>query len=101
MKKSKDKIIVSSQEYFKNNNNKIDEYNFANIFNIVDIDKKSYFNITKTISFVNVDKISPELYLNYKITPLDTWPNLSFKFYNTYKLWWLICKFNNIKNPFL
>jgi hypothetical protein len=101
MKNSEDKKVVSAQEYFKNNSNKIDEYNFANIFNIVDIDKKSYFNITKTITFVNTDKISPELYLNYTITPLDTWTNLSFKFYNTYKLWWLICKFNNIKNPFL
>ena len=22
------------------------------------------------------------------------------KFYKTVKLWWVICKFNNIKNPF-
>jgi hypothetical protein len=25
---------------------------------------------------------------------------ISFKFYDTTKLWWLLCKFNDIKNPF-
>jgi hypothetical protein len=62
-----DKKTVSSYEYFKNNLNKIDEFNFANFFNVVDIDKNSYFNITKTINFVNTDKISPNAYMSYQI----------------------------------
>ena len=39
-------------------------------------------------------------YVEYEIAFGDTWTNISFKFYNTIKLWWLICKFNNIINPF-
>lgn len=96
-----DKKTVSAQEYFKNSNYSIDEYNLANLFNVVDIDKKSYYNITKTIKFINVDQISSSAYMIYQVLDNDTWTNLSFKFYNTYKLWWLICKFNNIQNPFL
>jgi hypothetical protein len=62
-----DKKTVSSTEYFKNDLNKIDEYNFANFLNVVDIDKKSYFNITKTVNFINVDKISPNGFMSYQI----------------------------------
>ena len=39
-------------------------------------------------------------YTTYQINYGDTWTNISFKFYNTIGLWWLICKFNNIINPF-
>ena len=100
MNKKIDKKTISSQQYFKNTGFKIDEYKMSNICNVVDIDKNSYFNITKTIKFVNMEQISPNAYMTYQILETDTWTNLSFKFYNTYKLWWLICKFNNIKNPF-
>lgn len=95
-----DKKTVTAQQYFKNSEFSIDEYNLANLFNVVDLDKKSYYNITKTINFINIDKISSSAYMLYQVLDNDTWTNLSFKFYNTYKLWWLLCKFNNIQNPF-
>lgn len=80
--------------------NKLDTYNFANLFNVVEIGENSYFNICKTIHFENQDSIPETYYFDYEITVSDTWTNISFKFYNTIKLWWLICKFNNVKNPF-
>lgn len=95
-----DKQSISSVEYYKNNTNKIDEYNFANLFNIVKNNEKYYYNLVKTIHFINQDKISTVHYSTYQILETDTWTSLSFKFYNTYKLWWIICKFNDIKNPF-
>ena len=54
-----DKKTVSAQEYFKNSNYSIDEYNLANLFNVVDIDKKSYYNITKTIKFIKTKSGNP------------------------------------------
>ena len=41
------------------------------------------------------------MYEMYTVHDGDSWTYLSNKFYGTIKLWWLICKFNKITNPFL
>lgn len=79
---------------------KLDQYNFANLFNVINLGEKSYFNINKTILFENMDDIPLSYYSSYIIKSGDSWTGISFKFYKTIKLWWLICKVNNIKNPF-
>lgn len=79
---------------------KLDQYDFANFFNVINLGEKSYFNINKTITFDNMDDMSESYYSTYIVKGGDTWTGISFKFYNTIKLWWLICKINNIKNPF-
>lgn len=82
------------------NTNKLDMYNFANLFDVVELGEKSYFNINKTINFKNLDYIPPSEYTVYEVIFGDSWTNISYKFYGTIKLWWIICKFNDIKNPF-
>ena len=77
------------------------KYDMSNIFNVVNKGQNSYFNIAKTINFYNVNELSSDYYQVYKVVAGDTWPLISYKFYNNIKLWWLICKFNNIKNPFV
>jgi hypothetical protein len=79
----------------------LDRYDFANLFHIIEKNEKSYFNICDTIRIVNLDKISPDFYTVYEASDADSWASISFIFYKTVKLWWLICKFNNIKNPFV
>ena len=79
---------------------KLDKYNFANLFDVVELGEKSYFNINKTINFENVEYIPDTAYYMYEVKFGDSWTNISYKYYNTIKLWWLICKFNDIKNPF-
>jgi hypothetical protein len=78
----------------------LSEYNFANLFNVVQLGEKSYFNISKTLRFDNIQDI-PEQYFNvYELKETDTWTGISYIYYGTISLWWLICKFNDIKNPF-
>ena len=79
---------------------KLDKYDFANLFNVINKGELSYFNLCKNIYFDNIDSMSSESVYNYIILEDDSWTNISYKFYNTYKLWWLICKFNGIINPF-
>jgi len=79
---------------------KLDMYDFANFFNVINLGEKSYFNINKTIIFENIDNMPTSYYSSYVIKDGDNWTGISFKFYKTIKLWWLICKVNNIKNPF-
>ena len=73
---------------------------YANIFNVVNRGKNSYYNLCKGIRFDNISKIDESKYNTYVIQENDAWTTISFKFYQTVELWWLICKFNNIKNPF-
>ena len=77
----------------------LDNYNCANVFNVVNKGEKSYFNLCRSIYF-DIEDISPDLITVYEVAEGDTWTNISYRNFGTIKLWWLICKFNNIKNPF-
>ena len=72
----------------------------ANLFNVVNKGKNSYYNICSTINFKNLEYIDSSLYSSYEVKSTDSWTTISHKHYNTTELWWLICKFNEIKNPF-
>jgi len=82
---------------FKNNTNDL-----ANLFNVyLDKDGNYYFNISKTLCIkqVDINNLQPSIYNLYTVQYNDTWTNISFNFYKTIDLWWIICKFNNISDP--
>lgn len=85
---------------FTSDTSLLDKYDFSNLFNVVNKGEKSYFNLCKNIYFDNVNEMSSNDVTDYIILEDDSWTSISYKFYNTYKLWWLICKFNGISNPF-
>jgi LysM repeat protein len=72
----------------------------SNIFSVVNKGSNSYFNLAKTINFNNINSIPDTYYTVYMVQEGDTWTNISYKAYGTINPWWIICKFNNIKNPF-
>jgi len=84
----------------------ISALNFANIFNVYDEPKlgatfKTY-NINRTLNFTDLDKTSTDnngLFTPHRVESGDTWTTLSFKFYQTIELWWLVAKVNNIIDP--
>ncbi len=78
----------------------LNKNNFANIFNVVNKGEKSYFNLCRGLRFKNVDKMDHSMYVDYLVLDIDSWTNISYKHYKTVELWWLICKFNNVKDPF-
>lgn len=71
---------------------------YENIFNVYEDSEIGYFyNLLKTINFPS--DLNPDVYNTYIIQPLDTWPLISWKLYNSIFLWWSICALNNIQNP--
>lgn len=77
--------------------------NLANIFNVYDEPSlgsnfKTY-NISRTLNFVGLDNIAETAYSIYEAKSNDTWALISHKMYGTTRLWWIICKLNNIKDP--
>ena len=39
-------------------------------------------------------------YINYKVQVGDTWDNLALYYYNNPTLYWVICSFNHVQDPF-
>ena len=76
------------------------KYDYANLFDVVNKGEKSYFNLCKNIYFDNTQYLTSSDVETYIIVDDDSWSSISYRFYRTYKLWWLICKFNNVRNPF-
>jgi hypothetical protein len=76
----------------------LSEYKYENIFKVFQNTEGYYFyNIIKKISFP--DDIDQDLYTIER--PIRTMPYtaLSYDFYKTIDLWWLICLVNKISNP--
>jgi hypothetical protein len=74
--------------------------NFANFFNIyLRSDDILTYSINKGLYFENVDNLSPSTFSLYTIQEKDSWSTISFQFYDTIELWWLICKVNQITDP--
>ena len=70
---------------------------YSNLFTIhLDEDGKYFYNILRNVNFP--DDLDGAYYSTYTIKPGDTWPMISYKFYNDVRLWWIICTVNNVKN---
>ena len=78
----------------------IDLKHLENMFVIKqDNDGVYYYDLTDTI-YMNPDDLTPTSYQEYKISNGDNFYSLSYRYYNTFQLWWVIAIVNNIDNPF-
>lgn len=78
---------------------KISLYSYENFFNIyTDVStNKNFYNLLVSVNIApsNNEKVQT----SYIVTESDTWISISYKFYNTIDLWWLVCVYNQIQNP--
>lgn len=76
----------------------LDTYNFAKIFTQFKDKNGNYvFNLNDTISVILGDANS-DLYISHLVSAKDTYQTISYKYYGTTRLWWLIAKLNNIED---
>ena len=78
---------------------KISLYSFENFLNVYTDDStgKNFYNLLRSINVFPADNSDVED--TYIIKPSDTWVSISYKYYNTLDLWWLVCCYNQITNP--
>lgn len=70
---------------------------YSNLFTVhTDDNGKYFYNILRNVNFPS--DLSGEYYDTYVIKVGDTWPFISYTFYDDVRLWWLLCAVNNIKN---
>lgn len=73
-------------------------YRFENFLNVYkDDDDFNFYNLLKGINLVPANNTEVEDV--YYVNSNDTWPLISYKYYNTMDLWWLVCAYNQITNP--
>jgi hypothetical protein len=74
-------------------------FSYENFFNVYETNQGfRFYNLLKNISIFssNDSEIEDEYITDY----LDTWYSISYRVYGTLNLWWLVCLYNNINNPF-
>ena len=70
---------------------------YENLFKVAKNNNYYFYNILKKI--VIPENIDSRLFSEVIITDNIPYTTLSYRFYNTQDLWWLICIVNNIINP--
>jgi hypothetical protein len=84
-------------------NNSIDNPNFKNMsiyryekfFNLYEDENQfKFYNLLKNINIIPANDTSIEE--EYIVKPKDTWIYISYKYYNTMDLWWVVCEYNNV-----
>lgn len=85
------------------NVDKIQTTNLANLFNVYQNKDLGNFSLTyainRTFNIVGLENINRKYYNNYIVKNNDTWLSISYDAYGVNRLWWLVCKMNNIKDP--
>lgn len=77
----------------------LNPYDYSRIFNLYeDDDGQLYFNLLSDISIDGA--IDPNFYTEIFYNSEQNWYDLSFEYYGTTRLWWIILVANNIINPF-
>ena len=87
---------MNTQSYFSDLP-KLSFYRYENFFNIYkDNDGTKFYNLLRSINIFPAGDSSAED--KYVVNEGDTWYYISYKYYKTIELWWLVCEYNQIKD---
>lgn len=76
----------------------ISSYRYENFFNVyTDSNDFKFYNLLRSINLfpANNSEVEDDYYIKFN----DTWHLISYNYYNTMDLWWLVCAYNEIQNP--
>jgi nucleoid-associated protein YgaU len=77
----------------------------ANVFNAyttkLDGSTSLVYNMNRTLNVIGLADTSNMFFKKYVVEEGDTWTTIAFKTYNNARLWWLVCKMNNIIDPMI
>ena len=76
----------------------ISGYRYENFLNIYsDNDGFKFYNLLCSVNLFPASNSNAED--DYVVRYHDTWALISYQYYNTMDLWWLVCAYNQIQNP--
>lgn len=89
-----DRAIREKNRFFLINSSNIEHG--LNIYE--DKDGRPFFNLLATRAFPN--EMAPHSYVMHTTSGMETLQNISWIYYESTRLWWVIAEANHIKNPF-
>jgi hypothetical protein len=73
-------------------------YRYENFLNIyTDNNDVRFYNLLRSINVFPANDSTVED--DYEVKLNDTWLLISYRYYGTMYLWWLVCEYNRIENP--
>jgi hypothetical protein len=87
--------------FYEETGTRLSNVSYLKLFNLLqDTDKTKYLNIWR--SFELNEDVTDEtvFYLSYEVSDDDWWDNISYYYYETPFLWWIIALMNDVQNPF-
>ena len=87
--------------FYEETGTRLSNVSYLKLFNLLkDTDNTKYLNIWR--SFELNDEVTDEtvFYLSYEVADDDWWDNISYYYYETPFLWWVIALMNDVQNPF-
>jgi len=95
-------VRLVTETFFELTGYKINNSSQLKLFNILqDIkDDEKFMNIFRSYT-INSRVLTAVIYYDlYEVENDDWWDNISYKFYETPNLWWVIALMNDVLNPF-
>jgi len=87
-----------NKSYFEITGNGLKNSSQLKGFNILeDTDKNKLLNIFRSY---NIKVLDLKYFILHELDHEERWYNISYKYYETPYLWWIIPLVNNIENPF-
>ena len=71
--------------------------NYENIFNVYDDNGQPFYNLIRSVNFP--EDLDPTVYTLHTALPNEHYTTISYNYYGTTKLWWVICGANQILDP--
>ena len=73
-------------------------YSYENFFNIyTDDNGTNFYNLLRNITVLPANNSGAEDI--WQVETDETWLLISYRYYGTMQLWWLVCAYNGITNP--
>ena len=71
-----------------------------NILGYTEYNDETITNIFKKFSIKQSKLLNVNFYDEYVVQSADRWDTISYRFYNTTALWWMIANYNGVLDPF-
>ena len=95
-------IKKSGRRYRKITGKRLSLSSRLNVYNILfeTADNSYFLNIFRNFTVLDNIKENNVYFDLYEAEDDDWWDNISYQYYDTERLWWLVCEMNNIVNPY-
>jgi len=95
-------IISIKKQYSEETQIRLNNTSQLKMFNILkdSVDREKFLNIFRSYNVNDSAFDNERLYDQHEIEETDFFDNLSYKYYNSDGLWWVIAMTNKIVNPF-